>query len=263
MKEILDEISPLWGVCRFEDISDRLIECRAKSRIPDNAESIIMMTFPYLLPDEYYSNSNISKYAVPADYHPIVMTRLESAAEKLRAKYPEEKFACFADNSPIPEVRAAVMSGIGVRGKNSLLITKEYGSFVFLGEIITTLKLEPTPEAVTTCIGCNRCVEACPGKTILESGIIKEKCLSDITQRKGELDETQIKMITDSCSAWGCDICQDVCPMNKGVSVTQIEEFISSAEGIVDENTSIEGRAFAWRGKAVIERNLKLRKEKS
>ncbi|MCQ2476376.1 MAG: DUF1730 domain-containing protein [Clostridia bacterium] len=256
MKEILDAVSPLYGVCSFELIQDNLIPCRAKERLPKNAKSVIIMAFPYLLDDEISKNTNVSKYAISADYHGIVLSRLKSAVGKLRGKYNGFEFEPFADNSPIPEVMTAALAGIGVRGRNSLLITKDYGSFVFLGEIVTDMVIPSTGGIIKDCTGCGKCVDACPGNAIDISHINKESCLSDITQKKGELTRQQINMIASSGCAWGCDICQDVCPLNKGISVTDIEEFISTAIPVVKDNTPIEGRAYAWRGEKTIRRNL-------
>jgi epoxyqueuosine reductase QueG len=137
----MNGISPLFGICPFEKVKDNLIECRAKSRLPENPETVIVACFPYLLNDSAYKNRNISKYAVVTDYHEVAVARLRKAAEKLKSIYPDNSFAVFADNSPIPEVRAACAAGLGVRGLNSLLITEKYGSYVFIGEIVTDLKI--------------------------------------------------------------------------------------------------------------------------
>ena len=212
-----------------------------------------MMAFPYLLEDDYYRDSNISKYSVPADYHPIVYDRLGAAVEKLREKFPGEEFEFFADNSPVPEVRAACIAGIGTLGSNSLLITERFGSFVFLGEIVTTLVLAGTGGELTGCIHCGRCTAACPGGAIRDGRIDKEKCLSYITQKKGELTEEEKKMIRE--------ICQNVCPLNKGAQKTGIAEFRETAVSRAEDGARIEGRAYAWRGEKVIRRNIDLQKE--
>ena len=102
-EEIMDNISPLWGMCSFDKIKDGLIECRAKSRLPENPKTVIVACFPYLLGESFYGNRNVSKYAVVTDYHEVATARLKSAADELKKIFPEEEFAFFADNSPIPE----------------------------------------------------------------------------------------------------------------------------------------------------------------
>lgn len=256
----MDKISPLWGSCSFDKIKEGLIDCRAKSRIPQNAESVIVACFPYLLGEDDYKGINISKYAVVTDYHDVALNRLNSAVEKLKELYPDEEFAAFADNSPIPEVRAACIAGLGVRGLNSLLITKKYGSYVFIGEIVTTLQLDAENHAVNSCIKCKKCIEACPSGAINENGFNKSVCLSEITQKKGELTEKEKELMILCGCVWGCDICQDVCPMNKNAAATEINEFISSPIPCIEEGCTLDGRAYEWRGRKVIERNLSLHK---
>lgn len=254
----MDSVSPLWGVCSFSDIKSSLLDCRAKNRLPQNAESILIACFPYLLPEENYKNTNISKYAVVTDYHDVAMNRLKKACEELSKLFPENAFVPFADNSPVPEVSAALYSGLGVRGKNSLLITKEYGSYVFLGEIVTDLKIEAARSPIADCIGCGKCVNSCPAAAISESGIDSAKCVSAITQKKGELTEKEKELMINCGCVWGCDICQDVCPMNKNAAVTQNQEFLKNPISVLTSETNLDGRAYAWRGKKVIERNLSI-----
>lgn len=243
------------GVCSFSAVGE-LFSCRAKARIPHNPKSVIVYLFPYLLEESFYENKNISKYAVPKDYHLIVGRYLEEITEKLREKYPHNQFEWFCDNSPVNEVKAAVLCGLGVKGKNGLLINETYGSFCFIGEIITDLETEYKSVEERCCMECDLCSRKCPGNAIATDGININKCLSHITQMKGELSSDDIALIKTSGCIWGCDICQDVCPMNKNAAITPIEEFRKTAVSVFVENSSIEDRAYAWRGRKVIERNL-------
>ncbi len=254
----MDDISPLWGICPFDSIKDGLIECRAKSRLPENSKTVIVACFPYLLSEENYINSNVSKYAVVTDYHTVALSRLESAAEKLREIYPEHKFEAFADNSPIPEVRAACNAGLGARGMNTLLITPKYGSYVFIGEIVTTLDTNCETHIQKNCIGCKKCIEACPSGALSCEEFKKSICLSEITQKKGVLSEEEEKLMKDCGCVWGCDICQDVCPMNKDAAETPLEEFLSSPVPHISSGCELYARAYEWRGRKVIERNISI-----
>lgn len=258
LKKIMDEISPLWGVCPFDSTKDKLIECRAKSRLPKNTKSLIVACFPYLLGEENYQKSNVSKYAAVTDYHTVALNRLDSAITKLKQLYPGNEFSAFADNSPIPEVSAACKSGLGVRGLNSLLITQKYGSYVFIGEIATDLEIICTEKEEKKCIGCEKCIDACPSGALNKNFFDKTKCLSEITQKKGDLSDNEKNLMKECGCVWGCDICQDICPMNKNAAVTEIEEFLFSPLSYVESGCRLDGRAYEWRGRKVIERNISI-----
>ena len=149
------------GVCSFNDLKNNLFECRAKNRIPKDAKSVIVYLFPYYLGEEYYKNSNISKYAVPDDYHRICGEYLEKTVLYLREEYPGNTFEYFCDNSPIDEVKAACLSGLGVKGENSLLINEIYGSFCFIGEIVTDSDIPVEKREIANCLKCGLCEKKC------------------------------------------------------------------------------------------------------
>lgn len=247
------------GVCKFSTLKENLIQCRAVSRIPEKAESVIVVLFPYYLGEEYYIERNISKYAVPADYHKVCGEYLEKITTHLKAKYKENQFVYFCDNSPINEVKAACLAGVGVKGDNSLLINEIYGSFCFIGEIVTDLKIEVNAFEEKSCLKCGACKLKCHCEAISECGVIKEKCLSEITQKKGELTAEEGALVLEGGSVWGCDVCQDVCPMNRNVKPTPIKEFFANAKPNYKNSCDYkEDRAFYWRKQDVIERNLRI-----
>ena len=93
-------------------------------RIPENTKTVISVLFPYYLGEEFYKNSNVSRYAVSADYHIITGRIINDIAEALRRRFPESSFEAFVDNSPFPEVRAAALAGLGKLGRQGLLINK-------------------------------------------------------------------------------------------------------------------------------------------
>lgn len=254
-----------WGMCPFSLLSDSLLHCRKKELLPENSRTVICVLFPYLL-DSYDKRRNISRYAVPEDYHKTVNYLLSRMAETLGEAFPGCSFVPFADNSPIPEVKAAAFSGLGAVGKNSLLINKVYGSWVFIGEIVTDLEVKDmsfTPNA-ESCIGCGRCLRSCPAGAISEKGgIDTEKCLSAVTQRKGELTEEEIKAIERSGCIWGCDVCQEVCPMNRAAKSEPLEDFAANCVFELTGETPIKNRAFGWRGRGVVNRNLGIISDKN
>lgn len=254
-----------WGLCPFSAVSDSLLECRKKELLPADSKTVICVLFPYML-ESYGESRNISRYAVPEDYHLVLGRLLSDMCQKLKDEFSGCEFVSFADNSPIPEVKASAFSGLGVVGKNSLLINKTYGSWVFIGEIVTDINVKDMSftNVIEHCIGCNKCIKSCPVNAISENGgIDREKCLSAVTQRKGELTESEVKAILKSGCIWGCDICQEVCPMNSQIKILPLEEFTKNCVFALTEETGIKKRAFGWRGRGVINRNLEIISDKN
>lgn len=225
--------------------------------------SVIIFAVPYYS-DDSNTKSNISSYAISRDYHLFFASVFEDILGKLKQKYPENKFAGFTDHSPINEIKAAAASGLGVIGKNHLLITEKYSSYVFIGEIITDAILPSSKNDIGFCISCGRCESACP------VGMDIKKCLSFITQKKTDLTFEETILIKEHGCVWGCDICQKVCPhtrsaINNCTIYTNINFFKENRTPILTsellENMSDEefsSRAYSWRGKKVIERNLEI-----
>lgn len=259
LEAMLSAYTDSFGFCSFESFKHKLINCRALNRIPQNAQGVITVLFPYCLEEEKYKSSDISRYACVADYHLVALRILNELCQALRNEWQDEKFEPFVDNSPIPEVYAAALSSLGKIGTNGLLINEKYGTWVFVGEIVTTLPLKNSAQ-VQSCENCGACEQACPAGAIKNGRVDKSLCLSDITQRKGELSDEQIVMIKRSGCAWGCDICQLVCPHNKDVKITGINDFILSFSPFADVE-NLENKAYGWRGKGVIQRNIKLLEE--
>ncbi len=235
------------GFCDFDAVKEHLLDCHAKNRLPQNSKTIIMCAFPYKVKEE--PPKYLSRYAGVPDYHTVCGKMLEYACKKLKAKYPQNEFEYFCDNSPIPEVYAAAVSGLGVKGDNGLLITKEYGSFVFLGEIVTDLHID-CENKYNECINCGKCKIACP------VSLNKVDCLSNLSQKK-KLDDSELEKLRQNNILWGCDICQNACPMNNNVKTTHINEFINGYRNEYSPGEDTINRPYTWRGDAVIKRNYK------
>ena len=142
-------------------------------------------------------------------------------------------------------------------GKNGLLINEKYGSFCFIGEIVTDFKIQTVNINNTKCIECNVCIKNCPSGFLSHKN---NKCLSSVTQQKQPLTKFEEEMIKKEGCIWGCDKCQEVCPMNKNKEFTKINEFIISHKNEYTENEDITDRAFQWRGEKIIKRNYDILK---
>lgn len=260
-KENIDCFAPL----PLSDVS--VIRADKLSRMGIEASgSILILILPYRIANE---DKNISAYAVPRDYHAYFSELSLRLTAALSSDFPQYKFFGAADNSPINEVEAAVKAGLGFFGENGLFISPKYGSFVFIGGIYSDMAAneygcaEKSPER-STCLSCGACSRACPAGAIND----KSLCLSAVTQKKGELDESERELIKKHGCAWGCDICQNVCPHNKDIPDTEIEFFkknriplltAETLEKMTDEEFSL--RAYSWRGRKAITRNLEILQE--
>lgn len=250
-----------FGICSFEQILPCL-ECRAKQRIPQDAASVLVCLFPYYTGE--HKERNISRYAMVTDYHMMAGEYLNRFCKALQEVFPQNQFEPFTDNSPIREVSAAFHAGLGRRGKNGLILHPKYGSYVFIGEVVTDLVLQPDqPLNPGECIGCRKCQNVCPQGALQSDGsVCLERCRSHITQKKGELTDWEIGQIQDGGLIWGCDICNDVCPMNQEAKVlTPVPEFLESAVAVLDAQIAeklLKTRAYNYRGKKTILRNIQL-----
>lgn len=252
-----EEAERLTGVCRFEDILP-LRQCRKKSLLPENLKSVIVRLFPYHA--DGLENRNVARYACLSDYHRVCGGLLQELTDRLSDKYPGEEFVPFIDDSPVPEVRAAYLAGLGSIGMHGMLIHEQYGSRVFIGAIVTTLEIEPSANTQKACLNCGRCVAACPTGA-LENGkpLNKERCRSHITQKKGPLTDWETAQIKDGGFVWGCDICADVCPLNQNLPITPVMEFRENVVPVLTRenlDAAITDKPYAWRGKDVLLRNI-------
>ncbi len=168
----------------------------------------------------------ISRYALGKDYHRVLkkmMKKLFAFIKKLR---PEAEARFFVDSAPVLERVLAQQAGLGWIGKNTMLITREFGSWVFLSEIFINIEMEPDPPFEHNFCGtCDRCIKACPTQALRPYELDSRKCLSYITiESKGPVPEWYY----EKSRGWifGCDICQEVCPWNRKAPITRIKEFM-------------------------------------
>ncbi len=229
------------------------------------AANAVVALFPYFVEGE---QGNISLYARGIDYHLVAEAKLNELAKTL-AKNGADKILVHIDKGEYNDRLAAYSAGLGFYGMNGMLINPDYGSYFFIGQIIHDLELETDNPDDRDCLMCGRCERECPTKAISGGKVVAEKCFSDITQKRGELSAKEATLIKKYNSCWGCDICQRVCPHNRGLKTTAIPEFLENRITSLSSK-DIEGLsnrefkekygdyAFSWRGKGVLLRNLKI-----
>ena len=263
MKEILQEYFASVGVEYYAVLS--YSDCRQiNPNIMERENFVPRSVIVYLLP--YYSGEtvNISRYSASLDYHIALRECADGLILALKEKNPAASAKGYGDHSPIDEVGAALISGLGIVGDNGLIINEKYGSYVFIGDLVTDIPPEElgalTPREVGHCLHCGACKRACPTGILRGEG---SDCLSAITQRKGELTAEEQGLMRTCNTAWGCDLCQSSCPYNRTPRLTPIEFFyrdrISTlTRDLLDsmDKPTFMRRAFAWRGRKTVERNL-------
>jgi len=189
----------------------------------NNAKSIIVVLKRYYQDNYPFENRKykISRYAIGKDYHIVIKNQLANLLEKINEEIQKIEGKIFVDSSHIFEKPLALRAGLGWIGKNSLLVNEKYGSFCFIGGIITNLELEFDNIVENKCGSCNKCIDACPTKAIVQPYVIDaRKCISYNTIENKNLIN---KDIINNLNGWifGCDICQNVCPWNKNISPTE------------------------------------------
>lgn len=200
------------------------------------------------------------------DYHTVLRDRLKKLEEYIALKFPEARFKSMVDTGELVDRAVAERAGIGWSGKNCSIITPEFGSYVYLGEMITNIPFEPDHPMEDRCGSCNKCVDVCPTGALVQGGQLNaQKCIAFVTQTKGFLAEEFREKLGNRL--YGCDTCQTVCPENKGKDFhfhTEMEPNPEIAKPLLKPLLSISNREFkekfghvsgSWRGKKPIQRN--------
>lgn len=262
-----------WGTCSFADLKltpEQRERCLA---LCPGAQGVYVAAYPYYAGDR---PGNLSLYARGEDYHRCLLRRLEPVCEALRSSSPGHRFIPGSDNSPVNERQCARLAGVGMMGRNGLVIVEPYGSWVFLGTILTDLPLPSAETPSPSCPECGACVRSCPGGALRSQPFDEGRCLSALTQKKGPLTPEERDLLSAHPLIWGCDRCQQVCPYNQTPLLSPLGD-LTGAESVPYlaslEEKDLEGlsnrsfrskygdRAFAWRGPAVLRRNLELGKK--
>ncbi len=239
---------------------------------PD-AKSIISVGMNYFTDynqEDLQSNFKFSNYAWGDDYHDILKSGLYKLLGWLKDEVPEVKGVVCVDTSPVMDKIWAQRAGLGWQGKHTNLITRDYGSWIFLGELILDIELNYDESfAIDLCGSCTACIDACPTNALGEYEIYAEKCISYLTiEYRDQLPDDRSELHD---WIYGCDICQEVCPWNQKFSqITDRKHFQPRKEIIawLDENWQVlneEGFRKLFKGSAVkrtkfsgLSRNIKL-----
>lgn len=200
------------------------------------------------------------------DYHHILRERLKKLEEFILTKLPEARVKSMVDTGELSDRAVAERAGIGWSGKNCAIITPEYGSYVYLGEMITSIPFKPDIPLEDQCGTCNKCIEACPTGALVQGGQINaQHCIGFLTQTKGYIPDKFRDKIGNR--VYGCDSCQTACPVNKGKNFHFHEEMEAEpeiAKPLLKPMLKMSNREFknifghvagSWRGKKPIQRN--------
>ncbi|MFD2618512.1 tRNA epoxyqueuosine(34) reductase QueG [Terrilactibacillus laevilacticus] len=200
------------------------------------------------------------------DYHQILKERLAKLEEFIKTHVPGAIVKSMVDTGELSDRAVAERAGLGWIGKNTNLVTKEYGSYVYLGEMLTNIPFEPDKQIEDQCGDCNICVEHCPTEALVQGGQLNsQKCIAFLTQVKGDIPEPYKKAVGNR--VYGCDTCQQVCPYNRGIDNHFHKEMEPDAEKVkplLQSLLQLSNREFketygdmsgSWRGKKPIQRN--------
>jgi len=195
----------------------RVISARLDYLAPDSADSLSVLAAS--------GKAYIARYALGRDYHKVLRGRLKHLAQRIERAVGSFHYRVFTDSAPVLEVALAAKSGVGWRGKHTLLLTRDAGSFFFLGEIYTDLPLPLTPAASEHCGSCHACIDACPtGAIVAAYELDARRCISYLTiELKGSIPEHLRPLIGNR--VYGCDDCQLVCPWNRYARLSPLPDF--------------------------------------
>jgi epoxyqueuosine reductase len=205
------------------------------SEILGNVKSVVCAAMNYYVPFKKPENAGagkISRYALGKDYHTVMRKHLEKLRKFIEAEVPGIETRVYVDTGPVMEKAWAVRAGIGWMGKHTNVITRDYGSWIFLGEILVDKELEYDLPVPDHCGTCTACIEACPTGAIVEPYILdSNRCISYLNiEHRDKIPQELVPKMNNWI--FGCDICQDVCPWNRFQKESREDDFRPKRENI-------------------------------
>ncbi len=256
---------------RTTGFEHKVIEERIYPKLSlESAKTIISIAvaYPHKLPVKplktQYKRGKITPNSWGLDYHYVLQDKLKRLAEGIERRTGNFEYKGMVDTGALVDTAVVKRAGIGFIGKNGLVISKEFGSYMYLGELITNLEIEPDQPVSYDCGNCQRCLDACPTSCLIGDGTMNaRRCLSFQTQDKGMMAMEFRKKI--KTVIYGCDICQISCPYNKGLSNPLASEINPElAEPELIPFLELTNKSFketfgmiagSWRGKNILQRN--------
>ncbi len=249
--------------CELE-LRDEVKKISHPELILDDAKSFFVMLLPH--PSASYNKADglvhVSSGNVERDYHRVMGDLLEDLAHNLKANYPLNA-EVIVDTSPLSDRAIAARAGLGVIRRNNMFYHPKYGSYVHIGSLLIDYDIDASSHRIPRdpCGTCSRCVHFCPGGAIHHDGSLNSnRCISYLTQKK-ELTHEESYLIDHQL--YGCDVCQQVCPANRGRKEVKLEQEIQASLAIEDVlkmsnqtfKTTMRQTAAGWRGKRTMVRN--------
>lgn len=208
----------------------------------------------------------LARSAWGRDYHLVLREAMAKLEDFIRQRVPEARIESMVDTGALVDRAVAERAGIGFKGKNCAIISPKWGSWIYLGEMITNIPFPPDSPVTEDCGECTKCIDACPTGALVGPGVLNaQRCISFLTQTKGFVEEEFMLKIGNRL--YGCDTCQIVCPKNRGKSWNHRPELQPDPETVKPlllplldiSNREFKERfgdsAAAWRGKKPIQRN--------
>jgi len=207
------------------------------------AKSVIAVAHNYYTDHQHSSRQDIAKisrYAWGKDYHKLVKKKLKKLLYQIKEIDPEIEGSIYVDTAPIQDKLWAKAAGIGWQGKNTNIITKEYGSWIFLGELVINKELQYDTPIKDYCGNCSKCIDACPTKALTPYKLDARRCLSYLTIEYWDKPIPAIFQNKMNNWVFGCDICQDVCPWNRMAKETDESSYKPDIENISPKLSDLE-----------------------